>query len=88
MKELSETIKLMQSADYKERFAAEYYQLETRYLKLSAMVKAWDEGTLTFKPTCPREMYDDQLNAMFDYLCVLIDRAKIEGVNLEVSFKC
>lgn len=86
MKALGETVVLMQSSDYKDRFAAEYYQLETRYLKLKAMVKAWDEGTLTFKPTCPREMYDDQLDAMFNYLNVLTDRAKLEGVELEISY--
>ena len=29
--ELNETIEMMQSADYKERFKAEYYQLKIRY---------------------------------------------------------
>ena len=38
MKQLSETVDLMQSADYKERFAAEYYQLENRFLKLFSHV--------------------------------------------------
>lgn len=42
MKDLKETISLMTSEDYKERFLAEYYQLETRYLKLRKMYENWD----------------------------------------------
>ena len=34
MTELKKTIPGMTSADYKERFVAEYQQTETRYLKL------------------------------------------------------
>lgn len=64
MKELKETAVLMCSNDYKERFAAEYYQLETRYIKLMAMVEAWDKKELSFVPTCPRATYDFQLKAM------------------------
>ena len=54
MKELQETATMMCSADYKERFHAEYYQLETRHEKLKAMVEKWDKGELSFTPTCPR----------------------------------
>lgn len=79
---LNDTAALMASADYKERFAAEYYQLETRYEKLQAMVKKWDNGELNFTPTCPRSTYDLQLRAMADYKAVLEVRAKLEGVKL------
>lgn len=79
---LNDTAALMASADYKERFAAEYYQLETRYEKLQAMVKKWDKGELNFTPTCPRSTYDLQLRAMADYKAVLEVRAKLEGVKL------
>lgn len=82
MKELQETATMMCSADYKERFRAEYYQLETRYEKLKAMVEKWDKGELSFTPTCPRSTYDLQLRAMADYKVVLEMRAKIEGVEL------
>ena len=85
MKELKDTIVLMQSADYKERFAAEYYQLETRYLKLRAMTEKWDKGELNFTPTCPREIYTKQLKAMGEYLVILIERAHMENVELEIS---
>lgn len=35
--ELMETVVLMCSADYKERFKAEYFQLKIRYEKLLTM---------------------------------------------------
>lgn len=82
MKELQETATMMCSADYKERFRAEYYQLETRKEKLKAMVEKLDKGELSFTPTCPRSTYDLQLRAMADYKAVLEMRAKIEGVEL------
>ena len=44
--ELKDTISLMQSADYKERFKAEYHQLVIRYKKLKAMLEDWDQGEL------------------------------------------
>ena len=73
----------MISPDYKERFKAEYKQLKARYTRLKEMCKAWDEGTLKFKPTCPRELYDEQLEAMGHYLAVLEKRAEIENVELD-----
>lgn len=83
MKELKDTTEMMTSADYKERFAAEYYQLETRLVKLDEMRKKWDRGELNFTPTCPRSTYDLQANAMAEYLAVLEARAVMEGVTLE-----
>jgi len=82
MVELKDTAAMMSSADYKERFAAEYYQLETRYIKLNAMVEKWDKGELNFTPTCPRATYDLQLEFMKKYLGILQIRAKIEDVEL------
>lgn len=82
MKELKDTEGLMKSSYYKARFAAEYLQVKIRYTKLNEMIEKWDKGTLPFKPTCPRKMYDSQLCAMADYLKVLEERAEIEGVRL------
>ena len=78
--ELKETINLMTSADYKERFKAEYYQIKIRYEKLKNMYDNW--GKLNFTPTCPREIYTYQIRAMKEYLDMLVIRAKIEGVDL------
>ncbi len=82
MKELKDTVDRMLSSDYKERFKAEYYQLEIRYRKLASMVKKWDEGKLDFIPTCKRSIYDAQLEHMYKYLMVLKERAVIENVEL------
>ncbi len=82
MDNLKDTVALMESADYKDRFKAEYYQLKIRYEKLKAMLDKWDSGSLEFTPTCPREIYDAQIKGMEIYLDVLKDRAEIEGVAL------
>lgn len=80
--ELTDTIELMTSTDYKERFKGEYYQLKIRYEKLKVMLTKWDSGELNFKPTCPREIYDKQIEGMEIYLDVLVDRAKLEQIEL------
>lgn len=81
--ELRDTVEMMNSADYKERFKAEYYQTAIRYGKLKAMVDKYNNGTLEFKPTCPMSIYDIQLRAMRDYLTILEARAAIERVKLD-----
>ncbi len=80
--ELKDTISLMTSQDYKDRFKAEFYQVKIRYEKLKEMLDKWDEGTLNFKPTCERSIYDKQIKAMEDYMDILGDRAFIEDVEL------
>jgi len=80
--ELKQTVELMNSSDYKDRFKAEYYQLKIRFNKLREMCLKWDAGNLNFVPTCPRNIYEMQLNSMGDYLKVLEERAAIEKVEL------
>lgn len=80
--ELKDTVEMMNSADYKERFKAEYYQNVIRYQKLAAMLEKWDKGELSFEPTCPRSTYNMQIKAMTDYIAVLEARAVMEGVDL------
>lgn len=82
---LNDTIEMMQSSDYKERFKAEYYQLKIRICKLDNMLNAWYRGELTFEPTCPRSTYDLQIRAMRDYKAILEMRAVMEGVELDTS---
>ena len=82
MIELKDTVDMMNSDDYKERFKAEYYQLTTRYNKLTAMLEKWDSGTLAFNPTCNRGIYNFQVKAMADYIACLETRAMIEGIEL------
>lgn len=83
MENLKETINLMKSGDYKNRFIAEYWQVKIRYDKLKAMCEKWDRGELDFKPTCPRAIYNEQLFGMKVYLDTLVKRAKLEDVDLE-----
>lgn len=80
--ELKDTIEMMVSEDYKERFKAEYCQIKIRYGKLKYMLDRWDNGILDFTPTCPRSTYNMQIRAMADYIAVLEARAVMEGVDL------
>lgn len=82
MKTLKDTVEMMNSLDYKERFIAEYNQLIIRYKGLRNMLDKWNRGELEFKPTCPRSTYNMQLKAMADYIAVLEARAEMEGVEL------
>ena len=82
---LRETGVLMNSNDYKERFVAEYRQLQFRYNKLS---KHLDNITnciedKEFSVTVPIEIYYDQLSYMLGYIKTLEKRAKFENINLD-----
>lgn len=79
---LNDTALLMVSTDYKDRFKAEYIQLETRIKGLETMLSNWDKELLTFIPSCPRSTYNLQLEYMKKYLAVLEARAKIEDIKL------
>lgn len=81
--ELLDTVSLMTSDDYKERFKAEYLQTKIRRDKLQIMIKKWDEGTLEFKPKCPRDVLIYQLGTMNAYLDALIMRADIEMIDID-----
>ena len=80
---LADTVEMMNSSDYKERFKAEYAQLVIRVNGLKNMLDKWDRGELDFTPTCPREIYNDQMEYMVNYMIVLVDRAYMENIDLE-----
>lgn len=52
--ELHDTIAMMESDDFKERYRAEYFQVRIRYEKLKEMIDKHAAGELPFKPayTC------------------------------------
>lgn len=81
--ELKDTVELMNSSDYKERFKAEYYQTKIRKEKLSNLITRREEGTLPFEPTCPMWLLKKQETIMEHYLDVLEQRAELEKINLE-----
>jgi hypothetical protein len=82
--ELSKTVKMMDSTDYKERFKAEYFQTKIRYDKLHQMLIKYEAGTLDFTPTCDVEILERQARYMGNYLKCLEIRAEIEKIKLEV----
>lgn len=81
--ELKDTIEMMNSSDYKERFKAEYYQVKIRAEKLDNMLNKYKLGYLDFTPSCPIEVLDKQYHLMIEYLMILSKRAAIEGIVLE-----
>lgn len=80
--ELRDTVELMNSSDYKDRFKAEYYQAKIRCEKLEAMLDKWDKGELGFTPNCPRAFLSAQLQLMNQYMDLLETRAGIENIEL------
>ena len=84
MIELKDTVAMMGSDDYKERFVAEYAQLKIRYKKLYAVLEKYAADKLDFKPTCPIEILYEQLDHMEAYLNILKIRAKYEDIELPV----
>jgi hypothetical protein len=83
--ELKDTIELMQSSDYKERFKAEYMQTKIRYEKLKNFCNRIEVGEYTNnepKHDCPLEMLREQQKFMGLYLGVLEKRAIIENIDL------
>ena len=80
---LQQTVDLMLSEEYKDRFKAEYYQLYQRFIKLRKMLMKWDAHELDFVPDCPRGIYDMQLEFMYKYLSILEMRAIVEEIEVE-----
>lgn len=80
--ELKDTIEMMTSADYKERFKAEYYQVKIRHDKLHEMLVKYGAGKLDFEPKCDAPLLHEQKKTMRMYLDILEVRAQIEGIEL------
>lgn len=89
--ELKDTIEMMNSVDYKERFRAEYYQAKIRYEKLKSFNTKIEAAQMTMFSAnkvempihdCPDHLLRDQQMAMGEYLHILEVRAKIEDIDL------
>ena len=94
--QLHETVEMMTSPSYKERFKAEYIQTKIRYEKLKAFNTKIEaahrtqhladvEGAICVampKHDCPDDLLWDQQRMMGEYLHVLEIRAVIEGIDL------
>ena len=79
---LKDTMELMVSENYKDRFKAEYYQAKLRYDKLHKMLIKHEAGTLDFELSCPPEILEKQACYMGNYLKTLEIRAEIEKIEL------
>ena len=91
--DFKDTIEMMQSTDYKERFKAEYHQTKIRYEKLKAFNTRIEAARRTSyeadckkialpKHDCPDDILREQQSIMEQYLHILEVRAVIEGVEL------
>ena len=87
-----DTVDGMLSANYKERFKAEYIQTKIRYEKLKAFNNRIEAARRTSNRgvlgveippyECPDDLLREQQSAMGQYLHILEVRAVIEGVDL------
>ena len=90
---LNDTIDLMNSPDYRDRFVAEYIQTKIRYEKLKAFnTKIEAAGRTDYKSEgrvpmpkhdCPADLLIQQQRVMGEYLHILEVRALIEDIDLE-----
>lgn len=79
---LKDTVEMMLSDDYKERFKGEYYQLKIRHDKLCNLIEQYELGKLNFELSCPIELLIRQLCMMRMYKISLEVRAEIENIIL------
>ena len=79
---LKDTVEMMNSEDFKERFKAEYYQLLIRLDDLTSMLIDWENNMLDFEPKCSKETIENQVLFMQGYIGILRLRAEIEGIDL------
>lgn len=80
--ELKDTIEMMNSDDYKERFRAEYHQTKIRRDKLHNVLIKNEAGVLNFGLACNPYLLKKQEAAMDEYLRQLEIRAAIEKIEL------
>lgn len=83
IEQLSQTIPLMESVDYKERFTAEYHQLIIRLKGLEVMLVRYKNGQLNFTPQCSYDILSGQAKVMHLYAQYLEERAIIENITLK-----
>lgn len=76
---LKQTVELMTSEDYQERFKGEVLQLCIRINRLrDTLINIYD-GKGQFIPKCSTELLEAQLDAMEELLRIYSIRASVEG---------
>lgn len=88
---LKDTMELMTSEDYKERFVGEVMQLCIRINRLRDTLIDIYDGSALFTPACSTELLESQLAAMEELLRIYSIRASVEGcrqrLNAEPHYK-
>lgn len=91
---LNNTIELMNSDDYRDRFKAEYLQAKIRYNRLKKFntkieaafrtecVRPDEKKVEIPKHDCPADLLREQQRVIGEYLHILEVRAVIEGIDL------
>ena len=91
MLELKNTVTLMNSEFYKDRFIAEYIQTKLRYERLKTFNQKIEVARLTGveepRHDCPLDLLKNQQRVMGEYLHILEIRAKIEHINLQAAIE-
>lgn len=83
--ELKDTIGLMTSQDWRDRFVAEYLQTKIRYEKLHKLIVKREVGKHGFETPIPLESWKTQAKHMGMYLYELEKQAVLHGIELDVS---
>lgn len=86
MFDLKNTVNMMLSEDYKDRFTAEYFQTFARYMRLKRFCNKIEAAQIKNVPEpehdCPLPLLREQQRAMGEYLKILELRAEIENVDI------
>ena len=89
---LEDTIPMMTSDDYRERFFAEYAQTKIRHEKLKHFCNRIEGAMLVSEAgpehDCPLSLLREQQTAMGEYLHILELRAVIEHIDLSMMEVC
>lgn len=80
---LKDTVDLMTSENWKDRFVAEYRQVKIRYEKLHKLIIKREAGKLDFETPIPLESWEEQAYHMGRYLYELEKQAAIHGIELD-----
>lgn len=82
---LKDTVVMMNSPNYQDRFRAEYWQNEIRLEKLLNLIDKYRRNALDFEPNCDLTILQAQAKYMTAYKNVLIERADMEDIKLNVK---
>ena len=80
--ELKDTIELMSSSDWKDRFMAEYLQTKIRYEKLHNLIVKREVDKHGFNTPIPLESWKTQAYHMGLYIFELEKQAVLHGIEL------